>query len=93
MVVIEVKIDIVCKTLALTAGFAHMSQGPDCQQLYATAESQAGYRATHQARGHGIIWGWLFSNVGKSRFVRVKQGIYRLTQFLHKKSTVACVII
>ncbi len=33
-----------------------MNQGPDYQQLYETAESQAGYFAAHQARKCGFSW-------------------------------------
>lgn len=58
-----------------------MNQGPDYQQLYETAESQAGYFAAHQAREYGFTWERLSSNVHTGRFIRVSQGIYRLTQF------------
>jgi predicted transcriptional regulator of viral defense system len=58
-----------------------MSQGPDYQQLYETAESQAGYFAAHQARESGFTWERLSSNVKTGRFIRVRRGIYRLTQY------------
>jgi predicted transcriptional regulator of viral defense system len=58
-----------------------MSQGPDYQHLYETAESQAGYFAAHQARESGFTWERLSNNVKTSRFTRVRRGIYRLTQF------------
>jgi predicted transcriptional regulator of viral defense system len=58
-----------------------MSKGPDYQQLYETAESQAGYFAAHQARKCGFSWERLSSNVKTGRFIRIRRGIYRLTQF------------
>lgn len=58
-----------------------MKQGPDYQQLYETAESQAGYFAAHQARKCGFSWERLSSNVNTGRFTRIRRGIYRLTQF------------
>jgi predicted transcriptional regulator of viral defense system len=58
-----------------------MSEGPDYQQLYETAESQAGYFTAHQAREIGFTWERLSSNVKTGRFTRVRRGIYRLTQF------------
>ena len=58
-----------------------MNQGPDYQQLYETAESQAGYFAAHQARQCGFSWERLSSNVNTGRFIRIRRGIYRLTQF------------
>lgn len=58
-----------------------MNSGPDYQQLYETAESQAGYFAAHQARESGFTWERLSSNVNSGRFIRVRRGIYRLTQF------------
>lgn len=58
-----------------------MNQGPDYQQLYETAESQAGYFAAHQARKCGFSWERLSSNVKTGRFIRIRRGIYRLTQF------------
>jgi predicted transcriptional regulator of viral defense system len=58
-----------------------MSQGPDYQQLYETAESQAGYFAAHQARESGFTWERLSSNVDRGRFIRIRHGIYRLTQY------------
>ncbi len=58
-----------------------MNQGPDYQQLYETAESQAGYFAAHQARKCGFSWERLSSNVTTGRFIRIRRGIYRFTQF------------
>lgn len=58
-----------------------MSEGPDYQQLYETAESQAGYFTAHQARKCGFSWERLSSNVKTGRFIRIRRGIYRLTQF------------
>jgi predicted transcriptional regulator of viral defense system len=58
-----------------------MRPGPDYQQLYETAESQAGYFAARQARGCGFTWERLSSNVDTGRFIRVRRGIYRLAQF------------
>ena len=68
-------------TLVNSEGIAHMNQGPDYQQLYETAESQAGYFAAHQARKCGFSWERLSSNVKTGRFIRIRRGIYRLTQF------------
>ena len=72
---------IVWITLGYYEGFAHMSQGPDYQQLFETAESQAGYFTARQAREHGFAWERLSGNVKSGRFVRVRRGIYRLAQF------------
>ena len=72
---------IVCITLVISEGIAHMNQGPDYQRLYETAESQAGYFAAHQARQCGFSWERLSSNVNTGRFIRIRRGIYRLTQF------------
>lgn len=58
-----------------------MGWGPNYQQLYETAESQAGYFAAFQARKSGFTWERLSSNVKTGRFTRVRHGIYRLTQF------------
>ena len=58
-----------------------MSEGPDYQQLYEMAEGQAGYFAAHQARKCGFSWERLSSNVNTGRFIRIRRGIYRLTQF------------
>ena len=58
-----------------------MTEGPDYQQLYETAESQAGYFAAHQARKCGFSWERLSSNVNAGRFIRIRRGIYRLAQF------------
>lgn len=58
-----------------------MAQAPDYDQLYATAESQAGYFTASQARGHGFSWERLSDNVKRGRFLRVYHGVYRLTHF------------
>lgn len=58
-----------------------MKDGPDYQLLYEVAEGQSGYFAAHQARDCGFSWERLSSNVKNGRFIRVRQGIYRLTQF------------
>ena len=58
-----------------------MSTRPDYQKLYETAESQAGYFAAQQARGCGFSWERLSGNVKTGRFIRVRRGIYRITQF------------
>ena len=63
-----------------------MNQGPDYQQLYETAESQAGYFAAHQARKCGFSWERLSSNVKTRRFIRIRRGIYRLAQFPGSKN-------
>ncbi len=73
--------DKVCNTLVNTEGYAHMKDGPDYQLLYEVAESQSGYFAAHQARACGFSWERLSSNVKNGRFMRVRHGIYRLTQF------------
>ncbi len=58
-----------------------MNKSPDYQQLYETAESQAGYFTADQARACGFTWERLSSNVSVGRFTRIKRGVYRLTQF------------
>lgn len=58
-----------------------MNQGPDYQQLYDMAESQAGYFAAHQARSCGFSWERLSSNVKTGQFIRIRRGIYRLNRF------------
>ena len=54
---------------------------PDYDQLYETAESQAGYFTANQARKHGFSWERLSDNVKRGRFLRIFRGIYRLTHF------------
>lgn len=54
---------------------------PDYDQLYETAESQAGYFTAKQARKHGFSWERLSDNVKRGRFLRIFRGIYRLTHF------------
>jgi predicted transcriptional regulator of viral defense system len=58
-----------------------MNTKPDYDQLYEVAENQAGYFTAHQARGVGFSWERLSSNVKNGRFLRVAQGIYRLSHF------------
>ena len=53
----------------------------DYDQLYETAESQAGYFTAKQARKHGFSWERLSDNVKRGRFLRIFRGIYRLTHF------------
>ncbi len=58
-----------------------MSDQPDYNLLYETAESQAGYFTAAQARKHGFSWERLSDNVKRGRFLRIVRGVYRLTHF------------
>lgn len=58
-----------------------MSSEPDYNQLYETAESQAGYFTAGQAKEHGFSWERLSDNVKRGRFLRLFRGVYRLAHF------------
>jgi predicted transcriptional regulator of viral defense system len=58
-----------------------MNIKPDYDRLYEVAENQAGYFTAHQAREAGFTWERLSSNVKNGKFLRVAQGIYRLSHF------------
>ncbi len=58
-----------------------MSDQPDYNLLYETAESQAGYFTAAQARKHGFSWERLSDNVKCGRFLRIVRGVYRLAHF------------
>lgn len=58
-----------------------MNDKPDYNLLYETAESQAGYFTTAQARTHGFSWERLSDNVKRGRFLRIVRGVYRLAHF------------
>ena len=58
-----------------------MSTGPDYDQLYEIAESQAGYFTAAQAQRAGFSWERLSSNASVGRFQRISHGVYRLTHF------------
>jgi predicted transcriptional regulator of viral defense system len=52
-------------------------------RLYKIAENQAGYFTAQQARGVGYSWERLSQNVKNDTFLRVLQGVYRLSRFPH----------
>lgn len=58
-----------------------MTPEPDYNQLYETAESQAGYFTARQAKKHGFSWERLSDNVKRGRFLRLFRGVYRLAHF------------
>jgi predicted transcriptional regulator of viral defense system len=58
-----------------------MNPKPDYDQLYEIAEAQAGYFTARQARQAGFTWERLSGNSKNGRFIRVAQGIYRLSHF------------
>ncbi|WP_420641239.1 type IV toxin-antitoxin system AbiEi family antitoxin domain-containing protein [Candidatus Leptofilum sp.] len=58
-----------------------MVQKPDYDRLYETAEGQAGYFTSKQARKHGFSWERLSDNVKHGRFLRIFRGVYRLSHF------------
>ena len=53
----------------------------DYDLLYETAESQADYFTTSQAREHGFSWERLSDKVKRGRFLRPFRGVYRLAHF------------
>lgn len=58
-----------------------MRSSPDFQKLYRTAEAQAGYFTTRQARAAGFSFALLSYYLKQGFFLRVRRGVYRLTQF------------
>ena len=50
-------------------------------RLYEIAESQAGYFTAQQARKVGFTWERLSENAANGKFIRIQQGIYRLSHF------------
>jgi len=58
-----------------------MNNKPDYDQLYFIAEGQAGYFTAAQARARGFSWERLSVNADTGKFLRVSQGVYRLTHF------------
>jgi predicted transcriptional regulator of viral defense system len=56
---------------------------PNIDQLYKIAEKQAGYFTASQAVEAGYSWERLSQNVKKGAFLRIIQGIYRLSRFPH----------
>jgi predicted transcriptional regulator of viral defense system len=58
-----------------------MNEKPDFNQLYETAEGQAGYFTTAQARAAGFSRERLSNTVLGGKFQRAAQGVYRLTHF------------
>jgi len=58
-----------------------MKSKPDYNQLYETAESQAGYFTAAQARKVGFSWERLSANARTGKFQRISQGVYRLAHF------------
>lgn len=70
-----------CTTFVFSKVFAHMNTKPDYDQLYEIAESQAGYFTAGQARQVGFSWERLSANSRTGKFLRIAQGVYRLTHF------------
>src|SRR3990170_6203451 len=58
-----------------------MDTKPDYDRLYEIAENQAGYFTARQSREVGFSWERLSSNAKSGSFLRVAQGIYRLSHF------------
>ena len=58
-----------------------MNTKPDYDQLYGVAEAQAGYFSANQAQTLGFSYERLSDNVKSHRFLRVRQGVYRLNHF------------
>jgi predicted transcriptional regulator of viral defense system len=58
-----------------------MTPGPNYDDLYEIAESQAGYFTASQARGACFSWERLSSNAKTGLFQRVARGVYRLSRF------------
>lgn len=54
---------------------------PDHSCLFAVASEQGGYFTTGQARQCGFSRAVLSHHVGSGRFVRVRRGLYRLTEY------------
>jgi len=50
-------------------------------RLYQVAESQGGYFSTRQAREAGFSKALLSHHVKRGRFLRIRRGVYRLTEF------------
>ena len=75
----------VCRCYQLTKGFAYMSDSTEVrsldERLYDTAEHQAGYFTTAQAREIGFTPSQLTYHARSGRFIRVKWGIYRLALY------------
>lgn len=55
--------------------------GPDHGCLFDVASEQGGYFTTGQARQCGFSRAVLSHHVGSGRFVRVRRGLYRLTEY------------
>jgi predicted transcriptional regulator of viral defense system len=58
-----------------------MKRQPDFDHLYQIAEDQAGYFTTQQAHKAGYSLERLSDLTARGKFVRMEQGVYRLTHF------------
>ena len=58
-----------------------MSKKPDYQALYRTAENQAGYFTSSQAKESGYSWERLSSSTSNSKFQRIERGVFRISLF------------
>jgi predicted transcriptional regulator of viral defense system len=58
-----------------------MKRQPDFDHLYQIAEDQAGYFTTQQAYKAGYSLERLSDLTARGKFVRIEQGVYRLTYF------------
>ena len=75
--------DNVCKTLAISEGFAHIVNQPNYNKLFEIAENQAGYFTAYQAKEVGFSWERLSYYTTTGKFTCVRRGIYRRVQLLH----------
>jgi predicted transcriptional regulator of viral defense system len=54
---------------------------PDPQALFAVASEQAGFFTSAQAHGCGYSWTMLSHYAATGRFIRIRQGLYRLRDY------------
>lgn len=55
-----------------------MSERPNHEELFQIASGQGGYFTAGQARSCGFSWALLAYHSKRGRFLRVRQGLYRL---------------
>ncbi len=55
--------------------------GPDRGRLFELATEQGGYFTAEQARSSGYGWALLSHHVKSGRFIRIRRGLYRFTEF------------
>jgi len=59
----------------------HPAKRPDRKCLFHTASGQAGYFTAEQARGCGFSRALLLHHVKSGRFIRVRHGLYRFSEY------------